>query len=129
MLSLRTAPAAILALLIVVGCHRSGDDAAVIGNWQYNPRVGECWRYTFASDHTFVISLPEDETVDVTLRDARFYALASGTWHVEGNEVVYTIHKLKDAPVARDETTRMKLSDFKNAKVFGTDHKATLERM
>ena len=126
--SLRTAPAVILAMLIVVGCHRSGDDAAVIGTWQCNPRPGECWRYTFAGDHTFVISLPDDEAEDVTLRDARFYPLASGTWYVEGNEVVYTLQKLKDAPV-REETTRMKLSDFKNAKPFGADHEAYLERM
>jgi len=127
MLSLRTAPAAILALVIVVGCHRSGNDAVVIGTWQCNPHPGECWRYTFAGDHTFVISLPDDETVDVTLRDARFYPLASGTWYVEGNEVVYTIHKMKDTPF--NETTRMKLSDFQNAKPFGTDHKTYLERM
>jgi len=47
---------------------------------------------------------------------------------MEGNEVVYTLQKLKDAPV-REESTRMKLSDFKNAKPFGADHKAYLERM
>jgi hypothetical protein len=128
MLSLRTAPAVILALVIVAGCHRSGHDAAVIGTWQCNPRPGECWRYTFAGDHTFVISLPDDETEDVTLRDAMFYPLASGTWYVEGNEVVYTIHKMKDTQI-HDETTRMKLSDFKDAKAFGTDHHAYLERM
>ena len=128
MLRLRITPAVILALLIVAACHRSGDDAAVIGTWQCIPRPGECWRYTFAGDHTFVISLPDDETEDVTLRDARFYPLASGTWHVEGNEVVYTIEKLKDTEI-RHETTRMKLSDFQNAKPFGTDHKAYLERM
>ena len=126
--SLRRTPAVILALLIVVGCHRSGDDGTVIGTWQCNPRPGECWRYTFAGDHTFVISLPDDETVDVTLRDARFYPLASGTWYVEGNEVVYTIHAMKNTPVVH-ETTRMKLSDFQNAKPFGADHKAYLERM
>jgi hypothetical protein len=115
-------------MLIVVGCHRTGDDATVIGTWQCIPRPGECWRYTFAGDHTFVISLPYDEAEDVTLRDARFYPLASGTWYVEGNEVVYTTQKLKDTEI-RHETTRMKLSDFQNAKPFGTDHKAYLERM
>ena len=129
MLSLRTTPAVILALLIVAACHRSGDDGTVIGTWQCKPRPGQCWRYTFAGDHTFVISLPDDETVDVTLRDASFYALASGTWYVDGTEVVYTIQKIKNTPVVRDETTRMKLSDFQNAKPFGTDHKAYLERM
>ena len=40
--------------------------------------------------HTFAISLPDDETEDMTLREARFYPLGSGGWHVEGNEVVYT---------------------------------------
>ena len=64
----------------------------------------------------------------MTLREARFYPLGSGSWHVEGNEVVYTLQKLKDAPV-REESTRMKLSAFKNAKPFGADHKAYLERM
>ena len=126
--SLRTTPAVIFALLIAVGCHRSGDDRMVIGTWQCKPRPGQCWRYTFAGDHTFVISLPDDETEDVTLRDARFYALASGTWYVEGNEVVYTIQKMKDTEI-RPETTRMKFSDFQNAKPFGTDPKAYLERM
>ena len=116
-----------LALVIVVGCHRSGDDTAVIGTWQCNPQPGQCWRYKFAGDHTVVILLPDDETVDVTLRDASFYPLASGTWSVEGNEVVYTIDRIKNSPM--HETTRMKLSDFKNAKAFGIDHHAYLERM
>jgi len=67
--------------------------------------------------------------VDVTLRDASFYPLASGTWYVDGNEVVYTIHKISNTPVVHDETTRMKVSDFQNAKPFGADHNAYLERM
>ena len=82
---------------------------------------------TFSPDHTVVLALPHDETVDANLRDAKFDFFSSGTWRIDGTDVVYTIEK-KESGIPKT-TTRMKLSEFEHTPPFGTDPNAYLERL
>jgi|SRR5882724_4980109 len=102
-------------------------DAEVVGTWQCNPRNGAIWRMTFTADHKVILALPADGTVDANRRDAKFKFFMAGTWHIDGEDLVYTMEdKEREIPKT---TTRMKLVDFKHAVPFGTDREAYLERM
>src|SRR4051794_13354242 len=99
-------------------CQRS-EDAQVVGTWQCNPRNGAIWRMTFTADHKLILGLPVDDMVDANRRDAKFKFLMAGTWHIDGEDVVYTMEdKERNIPKT---TTRMKLADFKHAVPFGTN--------
>jgi hypothetical protein len=114
-------------MLAFSACQRSSNEAKVIGTWQCNPRNGQIWRITFASDHTVILSLPQDDAVDANLRDTKFERVFSGTWRLDGNEVAYTV---EDKKLHIPKTTmKMRLSDFERAKPFGTDPDAYLERL
>jgi hypothetical protein len=114
-------------LLMFASCQRSSNEAKVIGTWQCNPLNGKVWRMTFASDHTVILALPRDESVDASMRTARFDEAFSGAWRLDGNEVVYTVED-KETHIPKT-TTRMKVSDFEHAKPFGVDPNAYLERL
>jgi hypothetical protein len=77
--------------LLLAACPRSSAEAEVIGTWQYDPKNGAVWRYTFAPDHTVVLSIPHDDYVDVNLANAKFDPMTSGTWRLDGKDVVYTM--------------------------------------
>jgi hypothetical protein len=114
-------------MLAFVACQHSANDANLIGTWQCNPRNGKIWRMTLRSDHKLVLALPRDDTVDVNSRDAKFDFFISGTWHIDGKDLVYTVED-KQTQIPQT-TTRMKLSDFEHAAPFGTDRDAYLQRL
>jgi hypothetical protein len=82
---------------------------------------------TFSADHKLTLALPAEDTTDANRRDAKFKFFIAGTWHIDGEDVVYTMED-KDRNIPKT-TTRMKLSDFKRAVPFGTDREAYLERL
>jgi hypothetical protein len=116
-----------ITTLILAACGHSADEAKIIGVWQCNPRNGNIWRMTFTSDHKLVLALPNDKTHDVNLRDAKFDFFLSGTWRIDGTDLVYTIED--PGSETPKTTTRMKLSEFEHAAPFGTDRDAYLQRM
>jgi hypothetical protein len=118
--------ASILFAASSLACQRS-EDAQVVGTWQCNPRNGAIWRMTFTADHKLILALPAEDTVDANRRDAKFKFFMTGTWHIDGEDVVYTMED-KDHNIPKT-TTRMKLAEFKHAVPFGTDREAYLERM
>lgn len=97
----------------------------VIGRWQCNPRTGAVWRYTFYRNHTVTLSLPHDDTVDANQRNAKFDVSLTGTWHIEGDDLVYTTEEKGPVP---ERTMRIRLSEFRNAQYF-PDKDARWERM
>ena len=117
----------VIVMLALSASQRSAGEAKLIGTWQCNPRNGKIWRMTFTSDHKLVLALPHDETVDANLRDAKFDFFISGTWRIDGDDLVYTIQD-KETQTPKT-TTRMKLSEFEHAAPFGTDREAYLGRM
>ncbi len=120
-------PLLVATVLVCTGCGRSADEAKVIGVWQCNPRNGTIWRMTFSADHRLTMAIPRDATVDANDRDAKFDKMFSGTWHIERDEVVYTVTD-KNGSVPKT-TTRMKLSEFERAPPLGVDREAYLERL
>ena len=106
--------------LSACGCARlSEEEALVVGQWQINTQNGAVWRYTFSRDYRVTISLPRDETVDANQRDAKFDVVAAGTWHIDGNDVVY---------IEPERTSRIPLSELRAARPFPSNE-ARWERM
>ena len=117
----------VLTFAMLSACSRSADEAKVIGVWQCNPQNGTIWRMTFAPDHTLALALPHDQTVDSNRRDAKFDFFMSGTWYLDGSDLVYTIEQ-KEGEVLK-AVTRISLSKFENTPPFGTDPNYYLERL
>jgi hypothetical protein len=116
------------AVLGITGCGPalSNDEATVVGQWQLNTFNGAVWRYTFRRNHTVTVALPRNDSVDANRRNAGFVVVQSGTWSVEGRDVVYIL-KATDSVPAR--TTRFPLSELTQAVPFGTDINARWQRM
>ena len=103
------------------------DQKSVVGTWQCNPRAGKVWRMMFTPDRRLVLSLPADEHVDATTREAKFKFLMAGTWRIHKEHVVYTVED-RDSGIPKT-TGRIELAHFKRAIPFGTERDPYLERL
>ena len=123
---LQLAAAAAFLLLTACGPTLSADEAMVVGKWQLNTHNGAVWRYSFYRDHTLTVSLPHDDAVDANQRNAKFHVVDSGTWRVEGSEVVYTLKAEGQLP---ERTTRFPLAELRAARRFPDRDAPRWERM
>ena len=122
-----TATAAIMIFaLSACGPQLSRDEQFVLGQWQINTRNGAVWRYRFYRDHTLTVALPRDDTVDANERYAAFRVVDRGTWHIEGNDVVYTLRAQGELP---ERTTRFPLEELRQARPFPDRDAPQWERM
>ena len=99
----------------------------VVGKWQITVHQA-VWRYNFCRDHTVTLSLPRDDEVNANERNAKFVLVRSGTWRIEGTDVVYT-EKAKASPFGElpERTTRIPLAELRAARAF-PDHNGSWGR-
>jgi hypothetical protein len=101
----------------LVACQRSPNDAKIIGTWQYNTRNGRLWRYTFASDHTFVLYIDQDDADGK--ETAAFRRFSAGTWRFDGDVLMDTIED-RGAGIPRT-TTRTRILEFRKDRLIIAD--------
>lgn len=127
MITVRTCLAFAICLLMV-GCYRlSPDEEKVIGTWEF-AGSGTTGRVVFRRDHTVVDLFPENKKPN-----ARWEAVASGKWWLEGDTIVTDERALLRA--SPDETpfprrvTRMKVRDFGKGRTVREEIREPLQRV
>ena len=122
------AVAVVVSTMTACGPPLSDDEAMVVGQWQIIIHHA-VWRYKFYRDHTVTLSLPLEDEINASDRTAKFSVVRSGTWRIEGTDVVYTVYTVKPWRELPERTSRIPLAELRAARPFPDRSAPRWERM